>query len=828
MRLSELTDRNAVLSAIAEYDTIGQAAFLAKYGYAPAQRYCLEHEGRRYDSKAIVGAAYGYQFPDRGPLAASEFSGGEATVRPLLEGLQFTVIDKLGGVSLTAADIRLIRESRSRSKFAELSDEQRAAYQRVHASLASLGALVQSKLGSGDFSLKLTSGFSPKSGVRGYLPKDLWFAVSNVRNEAEFERMPQLFMIVSDRGIDYGFAACIPPRQFSDQTIQQRVRAAAPEIFSALPAPGSAPALEWQQRLDQSGGWFFRREPRADPGSNDFNSLNEWLSFLKSPDGIASAGGSISRYLSLEDLSASGERLKDLAGEMAATFFAPMHQVVPSATGAATSSIQRGLETFLSRYKAVQESVPFGQHDELKELFNQIRSSLEQLPSVRAHPNVRVSWSLGSGNWAKIPWIALADDRETSSTQRGRYGAFLFPEDMSGVYLTLNQGVTEVIDELGRPKARLALRDRAQEIRTLVRDRLSPRFNLDDGIDLRTEGTLGQDYETSTIAYRLYKRGELPDDTGLNQDLTILLDAYAEILDQKPPEKPTAELRPPYTVEDFSAESAIPQETIELWLKRLKRKQHLIFQGPPGTGKTYVAERLARVLTGNTYGFVETVQFHPSYGYEDFMHGIRPVVQHGQMVFERMPGRFLEFCKSAQRVKDGSPCVLIIDEVNRGNLSRILGELMYLLEYRDKTIRLAGEESLFGIPRNVYIIGTMNTADRSIAIVDHALRRRFSFIYLAPDYAVLRRHLENNGLDADGLIKALQAVNAAIDDRNYEIGISFFLRDGAMLRATLKDIWEGEIEPYLEEYFYDQPSKLEPLRWQSLSTGLLSSWNATQ
>jgi 5-methylcytosine-specific restriction protein B len=259
-------------------------------------------------------------------------------------------------------------------------------------------------------------------------------------------------------------------------------------------------------------------------------------------------------------------------------------------------------------------------------------------------------------------------------------------------------------------------------------------------------------------------------------------------------------------------------------VSRLKRKQHIIFQGPPGTGKTYVAERLARLLTASTYGLVETVQFHPSYGYEDFMHGIRPVVQDGQMTFERMPGRFLQFCKSARGVQGESPCVLIIDEINRGNLSRVFGELMYLLEYRDKMIPLAGEERLFGIPVNLYIIGTMNTADRSIALVDHALRRRFSFIHLAPDYHVLRTHLEKNGLVADGLLKALQALNAAIDDRNYEIGISFFLKDGPALRSTLKDVWEGEIEPYLEEYFYDQPGKLEPLRWKSLSNGLLASW----
>jgi len=317
---------------------------------------------------------------------------------------------------------------------------------------------------------------------------------------------------------------------------------------------------------------------------------------------------------------------------------------------------------------------------------------------------------------------------------------------------------------------------------------------------------------------------EITDDEQLLDELEQLVG----LSEPAPPAPLPAVLLPAYTAEDFSAESAIPQDTIELWIGRLKRKQHLIFQGPPGTGKTFVAERLARLLTGNTYGLVETVQFHPSYGYEDFMHGIRPVLMEGQMTFERLPGRFLQFCKKARNIQDGSPCVLIIDEINRANLSRVFGELMYLLEYRDKLIPLAGEETLFGIPRNVYVIGTMNTADRSIAVVDHALRRRFSFIHLAPDYEVLRSHLEKNGLAAEGLLKALQAVNAAIDDRNYEIGISFFLKDGADLRSTLRDVWEGEIEPYLEEYFYDQPSKLEPLRWSNLLSGVLVSWTTNQ
>jgi MoxR-like ATPase len=323
---------------------------------------------------------------------------------------------------------------------------------------------------------------------------------------------------------------------------------------------------------------------------------------------------------------------------------------------------------------------------------------------------------------------------------------------------------------------------------------------------------------------------EITDDEALVDELRELLN-LAEPLSGKPIIEPL----PLYTIEDFAAESAIPQETISVWLSRLKRKQHLILQGPPGTGKTYVAERLARVLTSGSSGLLETVQFHPSYGYEDFMHGIRPVVdEEGRLRFERMPGRFLQFCTVASRRLDdsvdesGAPSVLIIDEINRANLSRVFGELMYLLEYRDKAIPLAGENKPFSIPDNVYIIGTMNTADRSIALVDHALRRRFSFIHLAPDYDVLRSHLEKYDLNADSLIKALRAVNTAIGDPNYEVGISFFLKDGAALASTLKDIWEGEIEPYLEEYFYDQIAKLEPLRWKNLSAGVLAPWKMAQ
>ena len=113
---------------------------------------------------------------------------------------------------------------------------------------------------------------------------------------------------------------------------------------------------------------------------------------------------------------------------------------------------------------------------------------------------------------------------------------------------------------------------------------------------------------------------------------------------------------------------------------------------------------------------------------------------------------------------------------------------------------------------------------RSIALVDHALRRRFSFIHLGPDYAVLKSQLQRSGLPADPLVETLRALNSLIDDRNYEVGISFFLKDGESLRQTLQDIWQGEIEPYLEEFFYDQPGKIDPFRWESLTLGRFAGW----
>ncbi len=270
---------------------------------------------------------------------------------------------------------------------------------------------------------------------------------------------------------------------------------------------------------------------------------------------------------------------------------------------------------------------------------------------------------------------------------------------------------------------------------------------------------------------------------------------------------------PDYTLAQCAAETGVDETTLESWVRAIERKGQAILYGPPGTGKTYTAERLARYLVGNRDGFVETVQFHPAYAYEDFIQGIRPQSEQGQLMYPMVPGRFLDFCERAE--KRQGICVLIIDEINRANLSRVFGELMYLLEYRDKQMPLAGGGTL-RIPSRVRIIGTMNTADRSIALVDHALRRRFAFLPLSPNYTVLENFHAKAGKSITGLVEVLKRLNHEIDNPHYEVGISFFMR--ADLDQQIADIWQMEIEPYLEEYFFDRPNKVASFRWEVIQT----------
>ncbi|MEM7534186.1 MAG: AAA family ATPase [Chloroflexota bacterium] len=294
------------------------------------------------------------------------------------------------------------------------------------------------------------------------------------------------------------------------------------------------------------------------------------------------------------------------------------------------------------------------------------------------------------------------------------------------------------------------------------------------------------------------------------------------------PESTTANIQQqlePYTLAECAHDTGIDEATLDRWLQAIERRGQSIFYGPPGTGKTFIAEHLARHLASDTTnsgyaGFYQLIQFHPAYAYEDFIQGIRPLTdEHGRIGYALMPGHFRQFCQKAAQHQH--TCVLIIDEINRANLTQVFGELMYLLEYRDREISLAAGGSPFRIPANVRIIGTMNTADRSIALIDHALRRRFAFIELEPNYDLLAawHKQKQTGFSIASLVKLLEQLNRDIGDSHYAIGPAFFLREN--LQDELADIWQMEIEPYLAEIFFNRQAQVERWQWRQIAPFLL-------
>jgi 5-methylcytosine-specific restriction protein B len=264
-------------------------------------------------------------------------------------------------------------------------------------------------------------------------------------------------------------------------------------------------------------------------------------------------------------------------------------------------------------------------------------------------------------------------------------------------------------------------------------------------------------------------------------------------------------------VEDIEAvanELLLPADWLRTVVELLKDKKQLIFYGPPGTGKTFVARRLARLLAPDPRNR-KTLQFHPSYSYEDFVEGYRPRNDEASgLIYELRDGPLKSLAEVASRSPE--PCVLVIDEINRGNISKVFGELYYLLEYRADQIDLQYGSGAFELPDNLYIIGTMNTADRSIAILDAALRRRFHFVeffpHKAPIAGLLRRWLQKNIPTMQYVADLVDHVNSLLPDRHMAIGPSHFMREG-LDRKWFERIWSHSILPYIEEQYFDEPDR---------------------
>lgn len=271
---------------------------------------------------------------------------------------------------------------------------------------------------------------------------------------------------------------------------------------------------------------------------------------------------------------------------------------------------------------------------------------------------------------------------------------------------------------------------------------------------------------------------------------------------------------PLYSKDDFLNEVYMDEDTYNTMTELLEAKYNVILQGTPGVGKTFAAKRLAYSIMGQKdTSRVAMVQFHQSYSYEDFIQGYRP----SKDGFELENGTFYKFCKEAEEDNE-RPYFFIIDEINRGNLSKILGELMMLIEKdkRGEKIKLLYSNEWFTVPQNVRIIGMMNTADRSLALMDYALRRRFAFFDFAPAFSSegFKNYLaEKNSQKLESLITAVESLNNTISSDEslgdgFRIGHSYFCTDGEITDEWLKSVVEYEVIPLIKEYWFDEPTKV--------------------
>ena len=309
------------------------------------------------------------------------------------------------------------------------------------------------------------------------------------------------------------------------------------------------------------------------------------------------------------------------------------------------------------------------------------------------------------------------------------------------------------------------------------------------------------------VASLMDRQGGVVDITEALADLQAILEGPVARVAEGPLTLPAVDA-------GLADELFMPRESLQEIVDLLSARKQIVLYGPPGTGKTFVAKAIARHVIGpDDPSRMQIVQFHPSYAYEDFFEGFRPYeTDNGQASFTLQEGPLARIARQA-RADRSHPYVLVIDEMNRANLAKVFGELYFLLEYRNESMQLQYRPTeAFRLPENLFIIGTMNTADRSIALLDAAMRRRFSFVELHPDEEPVRGVLPlwlSRGKHEPERALLLDALNEAIEDqdRDLRIGPSYLMREEAATEEGLRRVWKYDVMPLLEEHYYGRMTR---------------------